>query len=300
MEDQSSKGIEVHQINLNKCRLAQIELVNKLKRHKQVLALIQEPYCYKGQMALLPTNVTIIPSGRGGSPRAAIYISKNLKAKEVSNLVTRDSAACLVSLENRSTLIASVYLDITTGVLTDSLKAIVDFAFMRRYALLIGIDTNAHNTAWGHSNNTRGENLLDFIIDNRLQIHNIGKSYTFECNTGKSVIDLTLSRLFSVSINDWRVSKKMNHSDHHTIRFKLDTGDMIIPAHRQWNKVDWDKFVKEMDSKHIYIYHPLLHPKAWTKWFIKCIHALIKRWTRPVLRCRRQWSAKEIHGSLKP
>ena len=82
----SETGIQVHQVNLNKCRLAQIELTNKLKRHKQVLALVQEPYCYKGQMALLPSNVTIIPSGRSGGPRAAIYISKNLKAKEVSNL----------------------------------------------------------------------------------------------------------------------------------------------------------------------------------------------------------------------
>jgi hypothetical protein len=105
--------MEVLQLNLNKCRLAQIELNNKLKKISNCLALIQEPYCYKGRLSLLPSNISIFPSNKDGGPRAAILINKNIQAKEITNLVSRDMAVCLAKLDNRTTVIASLYLDIT-------------------------------------------------------------------------------------------------------------------------------------------------------------------------------------------
>ena len=47
--------IEVTQINTQKARLAQIELLNKLNKCKNPFIIItQEPYCYKATLALLP------------------------------------------------------------------------------------------------------------------------------------------------------------------------------------------------------------------------------------------------------
>jgi hypothetical protein len=126
--------MEVFQINLNKCRLAQIELTTRLKQQSNCLALIQEPYCFKGRLSLLPQNITVFPSNRCGGPRASILVSKHLQAKEVTNLVSRDLAVCLVQLDNRTTVIASLYLDITKGVITQDLENLLKFTKDRRYA----------------------------------------------------------------------------------------------------------------------------------------------------------------------
>ena len=55
------------------------------------------------------------------------------------------------------------------------------------------MDSNAHSDIWGHNNNRRGNELVDYIVQEGLEIHNKGKEYTYECSTGKSIIDITLS-----------------------------------------------------------------------------------------------------------
>jgi hypothetical protein len=172
-----------------------------------------------------------------------------MQAKEVTNLVSKDLAVCMTKLDNRTTVIASLYLDIKASVITSDLENLLEFVKARRYALLLAVDSNAHNTVWGHKNNSRGETLLDFIIDNDIDIRNTGKHYTFDCATGKSVIDLTLVRHITADIKDWRVSTKLNHSDHNTIRFSLGIGMTAIPEHRQWSKMDWPKYKDSLSTK---------------------------------------------------
>ena len=69
---------------------------------------------------------------------------------------------------------------------------------------------------WGHETNQRGSKFEDFIQDYDLQLHNAGRDFTFECMTGKSVIDVTLSRNLKLKIEDWKVCKAYNHADHNT------------------------------------------------------------------------------------
>ena len=45
----------------------------------------------------------------------------------------------------------------------------------------------------GHSNNTRGTIMTEIISEYGLLLRNIGKDYTYNCQIGKSVIDLTLT-----------------------------------------------------------------------------------------------------------
>ena len=45
----------------------------------------------------------------------------------------------------------------------------------------------------------------------------------------------------------------MNHSDHNTIKFKLETEMETIPVHRPWSKADWTTFKKELEHIEIYI-----------------------------------------------
>ena len=47
--------------------------------------------------------------------------------------------------------------------------------------------------------------------------------------------------------------KELNHSDHITIKFRLETEMETIPVPRPWSKADWLTFKKELEQKEIYI-----------------------------------------------
>ena len=250
----TKERIEVTQINTNKARLAQIELLNKLNKCRNPFIIItQEPYCYKSTLSLLPQNAKTIPTNRQGQPRVSISASNRLHMEEITELSHRDLVAGLVTLEGKKTIILSIYLDITKETIPEFLSKAIDYCKARRYAILIGIDTNAHSDIWGHSNNKRGHELVDYIIQEGFELHNNGKAYTYECSTGKSVIDLTLSWNLKTGLNDWKVSKEINHSDHNSIKFNLETELETIPIHRPWNKADWEMFRKELTDKKIYV-----------------------------------------------
>ena len=234
-------NIEVHQLNLNKCYLAQVEVANKIKNLSNFIMLLQEPYCYKGRPCLIPPGVYRL--GSEDNPRAYILSSKSLGISKVSNLCTRDFAVGLTKFGGKQTLVVSAYLDILTTPVPRELINIIQFADRRRFALLVGIDTNAHSKLWmSRDNNSRGRALTDYIIENNLKVENTGSTPTFECSTGKSVIDLTLTRGLKLSIDGWRVCRDDNHSDHNTIKFKLRDEIIELPAVRPWDKADWSKF----------------------------------------------------------
>jgi hypothetical protein len=237
-------------VNLNKCYLAQVELLNKLKKHADFIAFIQEPYTYKSKFCLIPQGMGRI--AHLDSPRAAILFSKCLKIEQVTNLCSRDMAVGLVKLAGKQTLLASLYLDITCNPVSEDLLKLLDFAEQKRFALLLCVDSNAHGQLWmSQRDNARGRALTDFFIERNLKIENIGNTPTFECSTGKSIIDLTLSRGVRLTINEWRVCKVENHSDHHTIRFSLEDSVTDIDAHRLWDKADWSRFKALLEGKDI-------------------------------------------------
>ena len=86
-----------------------------------------------------------------------------------------------------------------------------------------------------------------------MELHNKGREYTYECSTGRSIIDLTLSWNLQTGLNGWKVSKDLNHSDHNTIQYNLETELEVIPVHRPWNKADWQCIKTELERKEIYI-----------------------------------------------
>jgi len=79
----------------------------------------------------------------------------------------------------------------------------------------------------------------------------VGNEPTFECSTGKSIIDLTLSRGLKLQINEWKVCKADNHSDHHTLRYYLVDEVIELPPVRPWDKADWTMFSNEASKQNI-------------------------------------------------
>ena len=135
----------------------------------------------------------------------------------------------------------------------DKIKKAIEYCKKRIFVILLGIDSNAHSDIWGHNNNKRGNDLVDYIIQEGLEIHNKGKEYTYESSTGKSVIDLTLSWNLKTGLRGWKVNKDLNHSDHNSIKYTLETELETIPVHRPWNKADWALFKAELENKEIYV-----------------------------------------------
>jgi len=239
--------IEVHQVNLNKCYQAQIEIGLKLKRHKAFIGLIQEPYCYKNKRVIIQGRMNKIAFD--DKPRAMIISSVNNNISKVSHLCTRDVAVGLTKMAGRNVLMVSAYMDILSPMITEDLKNIIEYADRRRFPLLIGMDANAHNKIWGSkSDNKRGRELSEFILENSLKLENIGNKNTFECATGASIIDITLSRNLPIPISKWRVSTKDNHSDHHTIRYAIKDSIIKLPPHRPWEKANWGVFKEELNT----------------------------------------------------
>jgi ribonuclease HI len=243
-------NIDVHQVNLNKCYLAQVEVANKIKTLENFIMLVQEPYCYKGRVCLTPQGIDKI--GSEDNPRAYVLANRKLAINKVSHLCSRDFAVGLMKLGGKQTLVVSAYLDILLTPIPRELVEIIQFADRRRFALLIGVDTNAHSKLWmSRDNNSRGRALTDYIIENNLKVENIGCVPTFECSTGKSIIDLTLTRGMKLKIGDWKVCKEDNHSDHNTIKFKLKDELIELPAIRPWDRADWNKFKEAISTADI-------------------------------------------------
>ena len=168
-----------------------------------------------------PTNSQILPTQRAGNPRAALYASKHLAINEINELTHRDMVVGLTRLDGKQTAIISLYLDITTTATPDYFNKALEYCKRRRYAVLA--DTNAHHKLWGKETNKRGEELEQTLSDYNLIVQNKGLTPTYECKIGQSIIDVTLTVNFRLKIDNWKVCRNYNGSDHNTILYKIVT-----------------------------------------------------------------------------
>lgn len=109
---------------------------------------------------------------------------------------------------------------------------------------VIGCDANAHHTIWSSTDiNKRGEDLLNYISSNNIDIRNKGNSPTFVNAIRQEVLDLTLcSYLLSDKIANWHVSDEESLSDHKHIRFDYKAGSNLIESYRNPKKTNWDLY----------------------------------------------------------
>ena len=248
----ANQTISVIQINLNKAHAAHRELLHKINSVDSYIALITEPFCYKKKLCIIPKGSNCLPQIRSGHPRACIFSSKNIKIHEINELKSRDVAVGLTKLEGKSTVIVSLYLDINIQI-EPIMTPILEYCQTHGYGILIGADTNAHHTDWGLETNERGRQLEAIIDSFGLVIHNKGKIPTYESKLGKSVIDVTMSSRLPLKIDNWRVNRTFNGSDHNTILYQLKTDIIELPPYRDYSRADWSLFKNELEKTQIHI-----------------------------------------------
>ena len=128
------------------------------------------------------------------------------------------------------------------------LKDLVDFCKNQNWSLIVGSDANSHNIAWGsNDDNDRGDQLLEYIVANDLEICNIGSTPTFVNAIRQEVIDITLTTLDMMDrIINWKVIDDMN-SDHRPIQFEVISEHIQEPQrYRNVRKTNWDLYQREL------------------------------------------------------
>ncbi|XP_047999786.1 uncharacterized protein LOC125236912 [Leguminivora glycinivorella] len=192
------EGLRCVQINLQHNKAATALLARQLKSDKFDIALIQEPYIYKGEIrGLNGTGGTILYICSESNMRTCIYVKTGIDAMLLNAFCSRDLTT--VKIQNKgggkALVISSAYLPYEAAdPITTQLRDLVDYGSRANTDLIIGCDANAHHVIWGSSDvNKRGEKVLEFLVSSSLQLLNKGNEPTFVNARRGEVIDITLA-----------------------------------------------------------------------------------------------------------
>ena len=97
---------------------------------------------------------------------------------------------------DREVIVAFSYLPCRDAVLSNSLKALVEDENLGSSGLIIGCVSNSHHALWGsRTSENRGHDLLEFLVNSRLAVVNMGTDSTFSNSRGKTLIDVGIGTL---------------------------------------------------------------------------------------------------------
>ena len=237
------------QINLHKARQATQLVGLELGEKRQSIVLMTEPHTYANKLTGMPNGTKKVMCGAKNEdpvPRASIVASLDVGLTAMDNWCNRDCAVALTRIGGRQTIIVSLYLDVKLDVQPAWLDRLMEMIETKNYPAIIGVDSNAHSTLYGPDTNTRGASFEDFILSYGLNVENRGNAPTFEVRRGNNMvethIDVSLTRGLTAQVQNWRVDREYNASDHNTIRFEVATTKPEPQLVRPWGKADWRKF----------------------------------------------------------
>ena len=186
--------LQVTQTNLQKSKMGQLEVSRKIyafnKKQLPFVHFIQKPMVTQGRAACQPSSCKQF--GVQNNPCTLIYTDINRQAWFVESLSTPDITVIQTTLNRKSTLLVSVYLDITwIKVVPDSLHRVLRYAEDNRLGILIAADTNSHSSLFGPSTNKQGEQIELFIAKYKVTVENNSHIPTYESRGAETCIDVT-------------------------------------------------------------------------------------------------------------
>ena len=126
----------------------------------------------------------------------------------------------------------------------DLFKDLVKYCQQKALPLITSTDCNAHHTLWGSTNiNARGEDLMQYIIQENLKWENIGNTPTFSNAIRDEVLDITLTNpQASQMVQYWKVDPLPSLSDHALITYNITSQQTSTRQSRNIKRTDWDKY----------------------------------------------------------
>ena len=135
--------LNFYQINLNKCEVAQANLMVELMnfKNKQFICLIQEPHFYGLKPSSINRKNMQVLHGKGTKtqwPRAMIVASKDLKLSVIEALTSRDSTCINLHTSIEELIICSSYQDITFPEVINNIDKCVEHSKRINKNIIIG------------------------------------------------------------------------------------------------------------------------------------------------------------------
>jgi hypothetical protein len=250
MDNHSRSQIRCWQINLQHSKHAVASVTaDAAVQQTNLLILGQEPHLVKDRVSLKIKGFDVLSFGT--KSRAFIAGHRKLNLKPLGIISDPDTAVALIEGE-QNVLIASLYLDINQDINAQlsKLQEIRNLAREKSFAMILGLDSNAHSPLWGEATtNPRGEALEEWLMMNDdLIICNDGLEHTFVSTRAKSFIDITLTNKVEL-IRNWKVNTTFQFSDHRRIEFDVNF-QVEIKLTRNFGKANWSLFQSILDSTH--------------------------------------------------
>ena len=245
--------VRILQINVMHCKAAMSNIYSELSKDEQTIALLQEPWFHK--------NIIKAPKGYSVysmyMSRACIIAPSAIPLSFSHHLSAPDCTVCCFEIEEGKTQIylASIYLDINKDCILPAMASFCEFLQRSNSKGILGLDSNAHSTLWAPDQNSRGDQIEPFLIENGLEILNIGKKPTFVTSRSKSTIDITLAYNAKNYTSDWAVLDRYFWSDHRCIQFMLFSEEFLLPT---VPKTDWNCFRSSLNIEE-------KHYKLWSR-----------------------------------
>src|SRR5690606_7134123 len=179
--------IKFVQVNLQHSKTAAATLTQFFSKNLFDVALIQEPYVYRGKVRGLSSTGGHVFAPSVDSPRACILVNRRFRdAMSLSNFCSRDVMSIKIKgifsgNKPEDILIISAYFQGDSHELPpEALREAVEHSHSNNFKLLVGCDSNAHHISWGSSStNNRGKSLFEFLISNNFLVFNRGSEPTF-------------------------------------------------------------------------------------------------------------------------
>lgn len=253
----SRTDLTLAQINLLHCKKATYNLCRDLTTKHTGITLIQEPWVRGKKIhGFGQLHNRLFYNRAGSKPRAAIHVSPNVEAMVLNQFTDDDLVTvrvCRKSTEGGDFIVVSAYLpfDSTEPLPGSSLEKIVIFCKIKQVPLIVGTDANAHHKIWGSSNiNSRGEELVQYLLTTDLMVQNRGDKPTFVNSAREECIDVTLATCdISELIHSWRVCDDETFSDHKLIKFNLKGHFPQRKPFRNPRKTNWDQYRSLLKEK---------------------------------------------------
>ncbi len=245
------------QVNCHKSPLVHEQIgIKMVDDNIRPVMLLQEQNSSKIQSyQLYQRNNTAVRS------RACIAIPDEIDFTFMENASSSDTCVGLLKCEDGCVLVISAYMDINHLYIDEALVQAVEYARRRKIECILGCDSNAQSSLWGNqkSNNREGL-LLDFVVEQGLEIANVGSRPTFIRANAESIIDLTLHST-GIEIVNWHVSDANILSDHRLIIFSTVKKPVKLQTFgRNLKKANWDKFRERLRGS-----HPFSSRHYWTE-----------------------------------
>ena len=252
----SSKRLNVLQLNCHKRKETNVEANNWIGLHEHSIALLQEPAQNKGRITSINNKKVRCYTGSKEKPRACILLDRKMRSFLITQFSDRDTVTLLIkdNLTNENIYICSAYMPFDSPDMPPPriIQELVAHCESKGINLILGTDANAHHIIWGSSDtNNRGENLLEFIASTNLTICNRGNSPTFSNVIRQEVLDLTLCSMnIQWRVHDWKVLNEDMLSDHHPITFAYDLEPHSEPrGYQSIRKTQWGIFNSEIEKQ---------------------------------------------------